>query len=219
MDDRKVLLERLKRDPKYRGARQKFISKFPDYPHGVWTQELTGELDRFVTKWSIAPIDPESKEFDTEPRYYYEQVGKDGAFLIRVYPWTTEQEVLKEYRRIREDHQEKIPERADTEVVKKVVDLVNRGEDFRSIGREIFGDDLDQQGREELEVDQRLDKLVNIFLGEELSEEEAREKALSRVMKEELYLNLNRPYNPGERTRGLEKKAQQIYELLRSGLE
>jgi hypothetical protein len=219
MEERQVRGERLKRDPKFRSDRQEFIKKYPDYPHGVWTTDLKKDLDRFITRWGIAPIDPESSEYDRNPRYYYQQVGKDGAYLIRVYPWTGEKEVVDEFRRIRKSLQKEKPPPADDETVKKVIDLVNRGEDFEDIGRLVFGEDLDEQGREELQIDQRFHQLKSLFLSEEFKGEEAVEKALEKLKDEEIYKDLKRPYNPGERTRALEKKARMIYDLLLSGLE
>lgn len=219
MKQRRIFRERLRRNSRFRSSRQEFMKKFPDYPHGVWTEELIEDLDQFITQWGMAPIDPDSKEFEKDPLYYYQQVGKDGAFLIRVYPWTTEEDIIDEYRRIRQSSQPGQIQAADSETFKKMIDLLNRGEDFHEIGRRVFRCNLNEQGQKELDVDIRFEKLVKVFLAEDLEPEQARERALAKIKNEDLYRKLGYPYKPGDRTKNLERKCRQLYELLKAGIE
>ncbi len=222
MKKRPAYRERLKRNPAYQAAREDFMKRWPDYPHGVWTEELVQSLEKFVTEWGMAPIDPASRDFFKDPLFYYQQVGKDGAFLIRIYPWTLEEEVVGEFRRIRREHQPQAPLAADGETVRKVMDLVSRGMDFDEVGRRVFRDTLDERGRLELLVDERFLHLLEIeILGaEDASPAKARERALARLAKEEVYQRLGAAgYRPGDLSRALEHKVVSIYELLKSGLE
>lgn len=216
MDFKSLFWERLKRKPRYKEARRQFIKRFPDYPGGQWTEELYAELDKFITKWGIAPIDPDIKDFETSTHYYSEDVDKDGTCLIRIFPWTTKEEVIEKFETIRKSQPQIQIHKEELSKQMKIISLKNEGKSWKEIGKIIFKDSLNKEKLCQLKCDERFEKLTNIFTADGFTKEEAEKKALEKIHFEDIFKKLkNQEYVCGERTKCFEEKAQKIYDSIK----